>query len=60
MADLSSDFAGVSVDLGEAVEVDFDCGTGGFGVLCSKLMIKDPTVPDPKISNQRGIRVTAL
>jgi len=42
---------------------DFNCGcvpTGGIEVSWKNPMNKDPTVPDPKTSNQRGIRVTAL
>ena len=42
--------------------VDCDCvATGGFGGdLCRKPMTKDAMVPDPKTSNQRGIRRVAL
>ena len=61
-----SDCAGACVDLAEPVVVvdtvdcDCDAGTGGFGEdLCSRPMIKDAMVPDPKTSNHRGInRVT--
>ena len=59
------DCAGVSVDLSDAVvvdAVDCDCDVaGGFGEdLCRKLRSKDAKVPDPKTSNQRGIKRVAL